>query len=303
VRGEMEGEKHGRVQEVDSPQAYAQAYVTASASGKLLVVDYSASWCGPCHHIAPVYAELSQRPEFHDVVFLKVDVDEQKELAAAAGVTGLPTFHLFKDGTKVDTITGANPTKLEASIKKHALTASTVDEAFALPSGHMVIDEYIDKAHAICLNQQNEHSWENILSSDLNKYLESDCDEQLLIYIPFRQVVKIHSLCFTAPDDGRGPKSVKVFVNNPHMDFGSVDSTVPTQEFDLSPKELMGDTLTPLKFVKFQNVTAVTVFVENSQGEKETSVISRLQFVGHPLDTSDMKQFKRVVGEKNEVHG
>jgi len=61
----------------------------------------------------------------------------------------------------------------------------------------------IDQAHGSCLNQQSDHVWTNILTKDTTKYLESDCDPQLLIYVPFKQNVKINSICFVAPSDGK----------------------------------------------------------------------------------------------------
>ncbi|URD87098.1 hypothetical protein MUK42_28195 [Musa troglodytarum] len=49
----------------------------ASESGKLVVVDFTSSWCGPCRTIAPFFAELANK--FTDAIFLRVDVDELKE--------------------------------------------------------------------------------------------------------------------------------------------------------------------------------------------------------------------------------
>lgn len=58
----------------------------ASAEGKLVVIDFSATWCGPCRAIAPLYKELSE--QYGNTVFLKVDVDENPETAAKYGVSG-----------------------------------------------------------------------------------------------------------------------------------------------------------------------------------------------------------------------
>src|SRR4051812_41485363 len=65
------------------------------------------------------------------------------------------------------------------------------------------VTQNVDKTQGECLNQSNEHKWDNIFKKD-ESFLESDTDEQLLLYIPFNQPIKIHSLCFQAPDDGTG---------------------------------------------------------------------------------------------------
>uniref|UniRef100_A0A7N8YIW1 Thioredoxin n=1 Tax=Mastacembelus armatus TaxID=205130 RepID=A0A7N8YIW1_9TELE len=62
------------------------------AGDKLVVVDFSATWCGPCKKIAPEYEDLSKKPENKNVVFLKVDVDEAEVC--------MPTFHFYKNGKK-----------------------------------------------------------------------------------------------------------------------------------------------------------------------------------------------------------
>lgn len=63
------------------------------------VVDFWASWCGPCRMLAPVIEELAaERP---DVKFFKVNVDEESDLAAAFGISSIPTVFRFDDGKAV----------------------------------------------------------------------------------------------------------------------------------------------------------------------------------------------------------
>jgi len=278
---------------------YARQLLTSATAGRLMVVDFFATWCGPCSAIAPVFAELSVKYA-SGADFLKVNFDELKELAVASGVTALPTFILYRSGVKVAELAGANAVKLEQLIKKHLGAAADADEVLKIPAGQTDLTEFIDQAHGTCLNQLSDHPWTNILNKEQAQYLESDCDPQLLIYIPFRQNVKINSVCFVSPDNGQGPRSVKFYVNNPHMDFNSVDSAI-TQELQLAPTDLKEDSLTPLKFLKFQNVASLTIFVEDNQGDEDTTIISRLRLIGMPHDASDMSQFKRVAGEKNEA--
>uniref|UniRef100_A0A1D1ZHV9 Thioredoxin n=1 Tax=Anthurium amnicola TaxID=1678845 RepID=A0A1D1ZHV9_9ARAE len=86
-------------------------------SNKLVVVDFSASWCGPCRSIAPFLADWAKR--LQDVIFLKVDVDEVKDLARQWQVEAMPTFVLLRDGKQVDRLVGAKKEELLGKIVKH----------------------------------------------------------------------------------------------------------------------------------------------------------------------------------------
>lgn len=87
-----------------------------SAGGKLVVVDFSAVWCGPCQHIKPVYHQLSD--QYHDVVFLEVDEAQNRSLIGALGVRGFPTFHFYVNQNKVDELVGADSNQLRAKIEQ-----------------------------------------------------------------------------------------------------------------------------------------------------------------------------------------
>nr|ACM08373.1 Thioredoxin [Salmo salar] len=76
------------------------------AGDKLVVVDFTATWCGSCKNIAPFFKGLSEKPENSNVVFLKVDVDDAADVA-----------HFYKNGEKVDDFSGANQATLEEKIK------------------------------------------------------------------------------------------------------------------------------------------------------------------------------------------
>ncbi|EGZ17296.1 hypothetical protein PHYSODRAFT_351153 [Phytophthora sojae] len=86
------------------------------AGGKLVVVDFSAVWCGPCQHIKPVYHQLSG--QYADVVFLEVDEAQNRSLISALGVRGFPTFHFYVNQSKVDELVGADPNQLRAKIEQ-----------------------------------------------------------------------------------------------------------------------------------------------------------------------------------------
>ncbi|KAJ7393800.1 Thioredoxin-like protein 1 [Desmophyllum pertusum] len=286
---------HGNVIVIENDTHFQSEMTKAGA--KLVVVDFTASWCGPCKAIAPTFSNLSTK--YSAAVFLKVDVDTCEEISARYNVTSMPTFQFFKGKVKVDEMTGADAKKLEDKIIKWIGSDSDSDAGV---KGHMDLGIFISKNGCECLNESDDHH----LSAALAKgpdYLESDCDEQLLVTISFNQAIKLHSLKIQGPDDGRGPKSIKLFTNlTKSMDFDSAESFQAVFTLELTPDDLIEDVIIPLKYVKFQNVSSLTLFFQNNQGGEETTAVNYIGFIGSPLDATNMEEFKRVAGKKGDRH-
>lgn len=83
-----------------------------------MVVDFYATWCGPCKMIEPF---LKQQSEIYkdEVVFLKVDVDENEEIASTYEISCMPTFLFIKKREKVDEISGANQEMIKQMLEAH----------------------------------------------------------------------------------------------------------------------------------------------------------------------------------------
>ena len=86
---------------------------------KLVVMDFWASWCGPCMMLKPIFEELSG--ELPKVKFCKLDVDEERELAIEYGIESIPTLLFFKNGKVVHKLIGLRgKDELHAEIEAHA---------------------------------------------------------------------------------------------------------------------------------------------------------------------------------------
>jgi len=89
----------------------------ANAGSKLLAVDFTATWCGPCKMIGPRFEAM--RPEFPFVDFAKVDVDDNQEVAASQRISAMPTFKFYRHGKQVAEFTGADENRLRALLAEH----------------------------------------------------------------------------------------------------------------------------------------------------------------------------------------
>ncbi|KAI0094323.1 thioredoxin-domain-containing protein, partial [Irpex rosettiformis] len=96
--------------------------ILSKAGDKLSVIDFHATWCGPCHMIAPTFEALSK--QFANVNFLKCDVDAVKDVASHYKVQAMPTFVFIKNSKVIETIKGANKNGLESAVRRHASGSS-----------------------------------------------------------------------------------------------------------------------------------------------------------------------------------
>lgn len=115
--GEADSLSESRVIAFHSHNKWQLHFNSLKESNKLLVVDFAASWCGPCKFMEPTVKNMASK--YTDVEFVKLDVDEVSDVAQEFGVQAMPTFLLLKQGKEVDRVVGAKPDELEKKILKH----------------------------------------------------------------------------------------------------------------------------------------------------------------------------------------
>ncbi|CAK9312691.1 unnamed protein product [Citrullus colocynthis] len=119
--------EEGQVIGVHKVEEFEALVKRGNEAGKLIVVDFTASWCPPCRFIAPVFAELA-KAHVH-VIFLKVDVDELKEIAEKFNVNAMPTFAFVKGGVEVHRIVGADKVELGKKVSELSAPPATTSAA------------------------------------------------------------------------------------------------------------------------------------------------------------------------------
>uniref|UniRef100_A0A8C0IFS7 Thioredoxin like 1 n=1 Tax=Bubo bubo TaxID=30461 RepID=A0A8C0IFS7_BUBBB len=228
--------------------------------------------------------------KYPQATFLEVDVHQCQGTAATNNISATPTFLFFRNKVRIDQYQGADAVGLEEKIKQHLENDPGNSEDTDIPKGYMDLMPFINKAGCECLNESDEHGFDNCLRKD-STYLESDCDEQV-------QLLKVHlnnGIPLLCLNTGQGPKYIKIFINLPRsMDFEEAERSEPTQALELTPDDIKEDGIVQLRYVKFQNVNSVTLFVQSNHGDEETTRITYFTFIGTPVQATNMNDFKRV---------
>lgn len=268
-------------------------------------------------------------------------------------VNRLPSFLIFRNNRYVDTIRGANPAELLASIKKlmgdlrgnkdggrsgEASSSSNSDSGWvglAFSQGYSNVTAEVDTRGLDLLNFNSDlgtattlfdESKPSALAIDKGKgktdaggaegeskngkdWIESDTDEQLMLYFPFKSKLKIQSLQITSLPPKRSgeddddaipmrPRTIKLYSNEPHvLGFEEAEDIPATQEITLEPRdwdEGTGTARIDLRFVKFQNVTSLVLFVFDGDGEGEKVRVDRLRIIGETGEKRELGKLEKI---------
>lgn len=141
---------------------------------------------------------------------------------------------------------------------------------------------------------------------DGKDWVESDTDEQLMLYVPFMSTLKAHTLHITSlppKDDDEPPmrpKTIQLYSNRAHvLGFDEAEDLPATQAITLNPRDWDEETGTAkieLRFVKFQNITSLVVFIVDGEGSGEKVRIDRIKIVGETGEKRDQGKLEKVGG-------
>lgn len=248
----------------------------------------------------------------------------------------------------MSTIQGANPKKLSEAVKKLAAEAESdgaggFEEAggsgtmwlgSGLPRGYNNVTDQVDLKGLDLLNSNSDFGkartlFENSKPSALDNgkskgaadakestkdWVESDTDEQLMLYIPFQATLKVHSLQITSlpPKASEGdedeiplrPKTIQIYSNRAHvLGFEEAEDIPATQAIALRPEDWDDKTGTAkieLRFVKFQNVTSLVIFVLDGDGDGEKVRIDRLRIIGETGEKRELGKLEKIGDQAGE---
>ncbi|KAI0460271.1 thioredoxin [Xylaria acuta] len=324
--------------EIESTEHFS----TVLKESRLVVADFYANWCAPCKQIAPVYEQLSRSISKPKVItFVKINTEAQRPLAAEFAVTALPTFILFRDGSVVEKVKGANPQGLRSLIEKLSSDVESGGEGSSsssgsgglawrgadLPRGYTDISDVVDVRGLELLNADTDFSVRTLFNkskpSSLGKspstgdekdWVESDTDEQLLLFVPFNSASKVHTLQITSlpptdsddDDDDEAPmrpKTIKLFTNRPHnLGFDEADDIDPTQTIEIGDSDWNsnGTANLPLRFVRFQNITSLVIFVVDGDGDGDKVRLDRVRLIGESGEKREMGKLEKIGDEPGE---
>ncbi|KAK3335768.1 PITH domain-containing protein [Cercophora scortea] len=308
-------------------------------ASKIVVANFFAGSDAPSELVAPLYEQLSQavsRPNL--VTFVKVNAQTQKDVASAYSVTTLPTFIVFRSGSAVDKVQGANPAKLGAIVKKLVSEIDNIDSAepsgsasgsgsnwrgAALPRGYSDITSQIEVRRSELLNVDSALGGIQVLfdgtkpsalsggDGQAKDWIESDTDEQLMLFLPFHSMLKLHTLQITSlpptdDDDDEAPtrpRTIKLFSNKPHnLGFDEAEDMAATQVIELTENDwnAEGTANISLRYVKFQNINSLVLFVVDGEGDSEKVRLDRIRLIGEAGEKREMGKLEKIGDEPGE---
>ena len=303
-----------------------------------MIIVY-ADWCGPCKTISPLYEQLSaQFSRTGKVTFVKVNTEKQLEISLKYEVTALPTFIIFRENQVHASCRGADAKKLSEMVKKVAAevefsgsggNGQRNDDGSRwlgsdLPRGYSDVTDEVDIQGLDLLNANSilgaakalfhgdrpsalDGKERTGIESSKNDWVESDTDEQLMLFVPFRATVKVHTLQITSlpqslsqsqSEPPMRPRTIQIYSNRSHiLGFEEAEDILPTQKITLETEDWdqkTGTAKIDLRFVKFQNVTSLVLFMVDGDGDGDVVRIDRVRIIGETGEKRELGKLEKV---------
>ncbi|UKJ87912.1 conserved thioredoxin-like protein [Theileria orientalis] len=159
------------------------------------------------------------------------------------------------------------------------------------------LTDQLDKSSLECLNEDSLHRVSNTLTPGIDKYLQSSPGEgeQLLIKYKFMNPVKVHSMIVKGLPDGvssgTAPKTLRLFINSENLDFQDAESEPCTQELTLEKNHVETGQKVLLRYVRFQNVNSLAIFIADNYGN-DTTKVAHIGLYGTTVTSSKIENWK-----------
>lgn len=254
----------------------------------------------------------------------------------------MPTFICFKNGRQDKLVRGADPRKLSSIVQELASEAGESDKAAGtgegssdaswigstVAKGYSDITDQVDGKGLVMLNRDPDHGEPRTLfdtskpsglakkgkdkAEEQKDWVESDTDEQLMLYIPFQSTSKVHSIQVTSlPPDAKDdetpmrPRTLKIWSNTSQvLGFDEANDSNPTQkEVEIQPEDWDAETGTAtvaLRFVLFQNVSSLVLFFVDGDGDGEKLRVDRIRIIGEAGANRSMGKLEKIGDEPGE---
>ncbi|KAH3680833.1 hypothetical protein WICMUC_000101 [Wickerhamomyces mucosus] len=281
---------------------------------ELVVLYFTAVWCGPCKAIAPLIDQLSE--SYSNVETLNIDLDDFRNLASKYSISAVPTFVFFHKAKEVDRVRGANVqeisfkfeelSKLNPNAKKFASSRSSEipkEIIDFLTPGYTFLNNSILFGEFESLNGLNLKDTKDLKdlvrsNPEDQSTAYSDADSQLLLHIPFTNISKISSLLIkseTTTEDSQKPNIVKIWGNRSSIiSFDDIDSVNPLHAESIEENKFVnGWYEIKLKLVKFQKISSLDLFFDGDDEDSHT-LLDRIFIIGVDGEAKSQGKIERI---------
>ncbi|KAI6368514.1 hypothetical protein MCOR25_004633 [Pyricularia grisea] len=327
--------------EIGSLEQLTQAIGSDSNSTVLVYFYNGLSKESKPSHMSKIFEAFASKSQvagsaLGHVRFLRVDVAKNQDIAATFDITNPPDILAFRNGEPIP-LEALLP-QLQQELKAGGAGSSSGSAAEGsgnqaawlgadLPRSYKDVTEQVEMKRVELLNVDGEKGNVRVLFSGAKPsalttgkgneidWVESDTDEQLLLFMPFQAMLKLHTLQITSiPPTGDDvdedekpmrPKLIKLFTNRPtNLGFDQAESTAPTQMIEISESDwnAEGTANIPLRFVKFQNINSLIIFIEAGDGSSESEKVrlDRLRLIGETGEKREMGKLEKIGDEPGE---